>query len=38
LIAEHTIADAAVWAYPLVHDDDLLVKAGNDLMTRWSFD
>lgn len=37
LIAEYTIADAAIWAYPLVHDDDLLVKAGDDL-TRWSFD
>ncbi|HJO04449.1 MAG TPA: PQQ-binding-like beta-propeller repeat protein [Acidobacteriota bacterium] len=37
LIAEYTVADAAVWAYPIIHDDDLLVKAGDDLM-RWSFD
>ncbi len=37
LIAEYTIADAAVWAYPLIHDGDLLVKAG-DTLTRWSFD
>ena len=37
LIAEYAIADAAVWAYPLIYDGDLLVKAGDNL-TRWSFD
>ena len=37
LIAEYTVADAAVWAYPLIHDGDLLVKAGG-MLTRWSFD
>ena len=37
LIVDYTIADAAVWAYPLIHDGDLLVRAG-DTLTRWSFD
>jgi len=33
----YTVADAAVWSYPVLLDDGILVKAGSTL-SLWSFD